>query len=701
MEARATKFMEFLKKSDQLVVPIYQRTYSWTEAECQQLWNDILRTGENENIKSHFLGSIVYIEKGQYQVTRHSVMLIIDGQQRLATVSLIIEALARELSDKESLDGITSEDLRDDYLLNSTKGDERRYKLLLSQTDKETLKALFDDKPEPNNYSVRLQDNFKFFVKEIEKLGGNCSSLLEGLSKLMVVDVSLSRGDDNPQLIFESMNSTGLDLSHADLIRNYLLMGLEPDEQDDLYTNYWRPMEEAFGQEGFTTEFDNFIRYYLAVKNKYLPNTRDIYREFKIFSQKYIKTDSVESLENLLDDICTYAKYYCAIALGKEKGYKLRLAFGDLHELKANVSYPLLMEVYDDYERELITIEELVKVVRLIECYVFRRSVCGIPTNSLNKTFASFGRKIDKENYIESIEANLLLFESYRRVPNDEEFYGNLITRNIYNFQRCAYLLRKLENHDRKESASINEYTIEHIMPQNKNLSDEWKQSLGSDWQHIHSEYLHTLGNLTLTGYNSEYSDKPFSEKRDMDGGFSESPILLNRGLENVQVWNEEEILKRAQRLAELAVEVWPYPSLSDEQLKSYHPSKSVNKTEYTISDHPSFDEGGDQHQIYTDLRQEIMSLDPCITEEFRKYYAVYIAERIFVSVWSTSNGLGVSLYIPFSEIKDPEGMARNVPTSYNYGRAEADLKLTATDDIPYVMSLIRQAFRHQMEEEE
>lgn len=698
MEARATQLMEFLRRSDQFAIPIYQRTYSWTEAECQQLWDDILRTGRDANISSHFLGSIVYIEKGQYQISGHSPMLVIDGQQRLATVSLIIEALARALGNEEPLDGFTAKELRDDYLLNPTKKNERRYKLLLSQTDKRTLMDLVDQNASSNDLSLRLQSNFEFFQKEIDKLDGDFLPLCVGLLKLMIVDIALSRGDDNPQLIFESMNSTGLGLSQADLIRNYILMDLEPEEQNSLYNSYWRLMETAFGQEAYAKEFDSFMRYYLAVKNRELPNIGNVYREFKIFAQTYTAKHSIESL---LEDIFAFAGYYCAIALGNESDANLSRAFEDLRDLKANVCYPLLLEFYRDYSNNLIDDKELLKLIRLVECYVFRRAVCDIPTNSMNKTFASFAKNINEEQYVESVEANFLLLESYRRLPSDEEFYNRFVTRNIYNFQRCAYLLRKLENNERKEPVPVNEYTIEHIMPQNENLSVQWKSSLGSEWQRIHSEYLHTLGNLTLTGYNSEYSDKPFTEKRDMKGGFSNSPLKLNSDLANSDGWDEVSIVNRADRLANIALNVWSYPALPTEKVNAFRKNIEIAIPEYTINDHPTIDEGGVLHKLYTDIHHEIMNLDPCVSQEFRKNYAVYIAEEIVVSVGAVSDGLSISLYMPYSELKDPRGMVRQVPRSYNWGRAEADLLLQKPDEILYVMGLVRQAFRHQMESED
>ncbi len=222
MKATEARFLEFLKKSPQFVIPIYQRTYSWTERECRQLWDDILRTGGNHAISAHFVGSIVYIEKGLYQVSSQSPLLVIDGQQRLTTVMLILEALARQLGDTEPVDGFSAEKLRGYYLLNQLEDGDRRYKLLLTQTDKASMLALVQQKPEPMDSSLRIAENFEFFEAQVKSLGADLATLCQGLAKLVVVDISLSRDQDNPQLIFESMNSTGLDLSQADLIRNSL-----------------------------------------------------------------------------------------------------------------------------------------------------------------------------------------------------------------------------------------------------------------------------------------------------------------------------------------------------------------------------------------------------------------------------------------------------------------------------------------------
>lgn len=691
MKATDTQLLKFLKEAEQFSVPIFQRMYSWTEEECNRLWDDILRAGSDDSVESHFLGSIVYIEGSQFQV--------IDGQQRLATLILLIEALARLVGSEEPLSGFSAKELKEDYLLDTTKEGDSRYKLLLTQTDRLTLMALVDEMRLPENFSANLKSNFDFFTKQLSDLNGNYKSVCLGLTKLVIVDIALTHGGDNPQLIYECMNSTGLDLSQTDLIRNFVLMGLEASQQDLLYKHYWRSMEEAFGQEAYASDFNHFMRYYLTVKNRTLPKVLDVYKEFQAFTQKYTNEHEIEDLMN---DICKYAGHYCAFALGKESKSKLLSAFEDLRQLRANVSYPLLLELYNDYIDGLIDLEELLKLVRLIECYVFRRAVCDIPTNSLNKTFASFAKNIDKANYVQSVEANFISLEYYRRLPVDEEFFDNLIAKDVYNFQRCAYLLRKLENHNRnKEPVHINEYTVEHIMPQNEDLSVEWRHSLGTDWERIHIEYLHKLGNLTLTGYNSEYSDKPFSEKRDMDGGFASSPLSLNRDVGNADDWNEATIKNRAENLAKIALDVWSYPPIPAERVVSYHTRKSTKSTEYSLSDHPLIDEGGDWHDLYTAIRREIMNLDPCVSEKFRKFYAVYAAEQIFVLLQPDTSGLITALYMPCAEIQDPEEITWQIPRSANRGRREAGLLLSEPDEIPYVMSLVRQAFRHQMENED
>ena len=570
MKATEAKLLDFLKKSPQFVIPIYQRTYSWGERECRQLWEDILRTGRNDAVSAHFVGSIVYVEKGLYQVSSQSPLLVIDGQQRLTTVTLLIEALARSLGDSEPVDGFSARKLRSYYLLNPLEDGERKYKLILSQTDKASLIAMLEQQPKPKEHSIRVETNFTFFRERVAEVKSEVEALCKGLAKLVIVDISLNRDQDNPQLIFESLNSTGRELSQADLIRNFILMGLEPQLQTRLYEQYWRPMEVDFGQEAYATHFDSFMRHYLTVKTGEIPNVREVYEAFKQYARSKVR---MEGIEALVADIRAFAGYYCAMALGAEQDAELTAAFHDLRELRVDVAYPFLLELYQDYATQALSRQELLHVVRLVESYVFRRAVCAIPTNSLNKTFATFGRALKKDRYFESILAYFLLLPSYRRFPDDEEFKREIQLKDLYNFRNRSYWLRRLENYGRRERVPVDEYTIEHILPQNENLSAQWQAELGSEWERIHKTYLHTLGNLTLSGYNSEYSDRPFAEKRDMSGGFKESPLRLNQGLGSLVYWNEETIHERAEKLAGQALNVWAAPKLDPTVLEAYKPS--------------------------------------------------------------------------------------------------------------------------------
>jgi uncharacterized protein with ParB-like and HNH nuclease domain len=560
MKATEAKLLEFLKKTPQCVIPIYQRTYSWTERECRQLWDDILRAGQTDSVSAHFVGSIVYIEKGLYQVSSQSPLLVIDGQQRLTTVSLILEALARNLGEAEPLDGFSATKLRNYYLLNPLEQGERAFKLILTQNDKDSLLALIQQKALPANRSARIEANFRHFDAWVKALDGELVALCRGLAKLVAVDISLSRDQDNPQLIFESMNSTGRELSQADLIRNYVLMGLEPAHQTELYADHWRPMEVSFGQEAYGSHFDSFMRHYLTLKTGEIPNVSEVYEAFKT----HARSSQVAGLgvDELVADVHTFASHYCNMALGQETDNELATAFRDLRELKVDVAYPFLLELYQDCATGLLPPADLARAVRLVEAYVFRRAVCAIPTNSLNKTFATFGKALKKDRYLESIEAHLLTLPSYRRFPSDEEFKRDTKTRDLYNFRSRSYWLRRLENHGRKEQAVVDEYTIEHILPQNEDLSSGWRAALGPDWQRIQQTWLHTIGNLTLSGYNSEYSDRPFPEKRDMAGGFKHSPLRLNEGLGWLATWNEDAIKARADKLANMVAHVWAMPEL-------------------------------------------------------------------------------------------------------------------------------------------
>jgi uncharacterized protein with ParB-like and HNH nuclease domain/predicted transport protein len=701
MKATEANLLKFLKKSPQFVIPIYQRNYSWTAEQCRQLWTDLLRAGSDDEINGHFIGSIVYVERGLSNVVQQEALLVIDGQQRLTTSMLIIAALAKHFEFQnigEMLDTFSVKKLRNYYLLNPDEEGERHFKLILSETDKETLLSIVKDTPLPTEISSRITENYKLFQDLIATHHNELEAICQGLAKLIVVDVSLDRAQDNPQLIFESMNSTGLELSQADLIRNFILMGLAPKLQNELYKNYWRPMEKAFGQIAYVVHFDPFMRHYLTAKTGEIPNVRDVYAAFKVFARSF-KGD----IKDIVIDIHAYATYYCAIALGAEKDTAIKQSFQDLRELKVDVSYPFLLDMYNDYQQGRLLAEEVQQIVRLVESYVFRRTICTIPTNSLNKTFAGLSRALKKDRYLESVQAAFLLLPSYRRFPTDAEFQRDLKTRDLYNFRSRNYWLRRLENDDRNERAVIEDYTIEHILPQKEELSAVWKSELGSEWQRIQQTWLHTLGNLTLTGYNSEYSDRPFSYKRDQvkdkSGnavGFAHSPLNFNQGLGQVTAWNENAIKSRADRLARKAAKVWSAPFLADDVLAAYRPAATKPGQQYSIVDHPYL-VNGLMRNLFNALRHAVLELDPCVTEEFLKLYVAYKAETNFVDVVPQAKRLRLSLNMPFSSIDDPKNKCVDVTNIGRWGNGNVEVSLTNLDDMPYIMGLIRQSFDYQM----
>lgn len=697
MKATEASLLQFLKKSPQFVIPIYQRTYSWRREECLKLWSDILRAGRDDAVNAHFVGSVVYVEQGLYQVSSQSPLLVIDGQQRLTTVTLVLEALARHLGEGEPVEGFSAKKLRNYYLLNPLEDGDKTFKLLLTQTDRDSLTALVQQRPLPVEGSLRVEQNFDLFDELVRGLKGDLTTLCRGLAKLVIVDVSLNRAQDNPQLIFESMNSTGRELSQADLIRNYVLMGLEPRHQTELYEHHWRPMELGFGQEGYGSHFDSFMRHYLTVKTGDIPNVSAVYDAFKTYARPVIIQAGVDAL---VADVHAYAGYYCAMALKREPEKGLSEAFSDLRDLKVEVAYPLLLELYRDHATDVLPHEDFLSALRLVEAYVFRRAICAIPTNSLNKTFATFGKALKKDRYLESIEAAFLLLPSYRRFPADEEFQRELVSRDMYNQPRRSYWLRRLENHGRKERVVVDEYTIEHIMPQNDNLPEAWRQALGPDWEDVHAAKLHTLGNLTLTGYNSEYSDRPFAEKRDMVGGFRFSPLRLNDGLAAVERWDELAIDARAARLAALATTVWRQPRLEESVLTAYRPTAAAAQSRYSLSDHPQLALGRPMRPLFEKLRSALLGLDPTITEEILKLYIAFKAETNVVDVVPLASRLRLSLNMPFPDLNDPKGFAKDVTNLGRWGNGDVEVGLERAEDIPYVLGLARQALERQFGDE-
>lgn len=699
MKAVHAHLLTLLKKSNQFVVPIYQRLYSWQEAECAQLWADIIRAGSTPDLRSHFTGSIVYVAKDQATNTSAEPDLIIDGQQRVTTVTLILAALAAHLDtlpeqDREPRDGFSPKKIRNRFLLNDDEDGERQFKLILSQSDKAALIAILQGAEPAADTVTRITENYEYFQRKLADPKADLAVVSKGLDKLVVVDVELERGVDNPQLVFEAMNSTGKKLSQADLIRNYVLMDLPPKQQEKLYSAYWRPMELEFAGAG-EGQFDEFVRHYLTIKSGEIPRLDGIYDAFKDHATAFTKAD--ETIESLVIELRQYAKRYVAMALGKETDAKLLRAFKDLDQIKADVVYPFLLEVYTDYDLGILTSDDVLDIVDLVTSYIFRRAVCRIPTNSLNKTFAGFSASVRKDRYLDSVKAQFLSMKSYRRFPSDSEFEAGLKANDLYNFRRRSYFLRMLENCGRKEHVTVEDYTIEHILPQNENLSADWRNALGEDWQEVQAKYLHTLGNLTLTGYNSEYSDHPFAKKRDMEGGFRDSPLRLNKGLGQLETWNADEIEERAARLASDALKIWTRPVLAEETLAEFEGKRT--ESDFTIEDHPHL-LPQPRKALFDKFSAEVLALDPGITRQFLKLYVAFKAETNFVDVVPQKARLRLSLNIPIEALHDERNLAWDVSGKGHWGNGPTEVGLDEDSDFSYILGLVRQALEFQMGEE-
>jgi uncharacterized protein with ParB-like and HNH nuclease domain len=571
VKAVDANLLDFLKKATQFVVPIYQRVYSWDYPECEQLWKDIVRAGSSD-IESHFTGSIVYVEKDQGNIAQAEPALIIDGQQRVTTVTLLLAALAAHLEnlpehEQEPVEGFAPRKIRGLWLTNEYEKDDKYFKLLLSQSDREALKAVVRSDPLANANNSRVITNFELFASKLKDPATDIAAVCKGISRLEIVDVHLKRGTDNPQLVFEAMNSTGKRLSQADLIRNFVLMDLEPSKQSHLYEGYWFPMEQEF-KGAKERRFDEFVRYYLTVRTGTIPRLDDIYDAFKDFT--FAEAENGISQQQVVMGLSRSAKHFVAMAMGKENNPRLATRFIEIEQLKATVAYPFLLRVYEDYSEGLVSENQFVQILEAVIAYLFRRTICRIPTNSLNNTFAALVSQIDLDNYVESVWGRLLTLDTYKRFPDDEEFARYLRDEDLYHLQRAPYFFAKMENDSHKEPIGIGDYTIEHVMPQNEKLSHEWQEMLGPGWVEVQARLLHTLGNLTLTGYNPELSDRPFQEKRDMPGGFRDSHLKLNKGLTDLDEWNADAIAARAKTLAGQAVNVWKRPSLSPAQLAEH-----------------------------------------------------------------------------------------------------------------------------------
>ena len=556
LKADEQKFHEFMRRpSTQFVIPIYQRNYDWLEAQCTQLMNDIMMIGKTTDKDSHFIGSIVSIKEKENVSNDTNELVIIDGQQRLTTVALIYTVLYHMA--KEMKETKLAQEIYKQYLINEfTDKEDCKHKLKPTDNHAKLFRTIIEgNKDLHTNVFSQLITNYEYFQSVVTKK--NFQQVINGLKKLVFVSIELDRDKDNPQRIFESLNSTGLDLTQADLIRNYILMGLNKKHQDKIYVDYWKDIERLARDESTNiSRVSDFIRDYFTMKNKHTPNKKDIYKQFR----NNYPTIEFEEVKSILTPIKKMVVHYNKIVnpcVELDKDIQKQLIYIQL--LEVNVAHPFLIKVYDDYSLKHISKAEFISVLELIQSFVWRRYITGLATNSLNKIFLQLYDsivKMDKKKvgYVDAIRESLCGKKGNQRFPNNKELREALLEKNMYKLsKKWGYFWDKFENHENKPEIKIageKDITTEHIFPQNP--SKAWKQNLTKEeYTEMKEVYLHTIANLTLTPFNSPLGNKSFIEKRDLvvDGvkmGFRYAKLrTVNDFLCTIDKWNVANLKKR------------------------------------------------------------------------------------------------------------------------------------------------------------
>lgn len=574
MKGDAKPLVRFLEGADnRFIIPVYQRNYDWKTDNCKQLFNDLVKVIKDDR-KSHFFGSIV---SSLYEGQGSSEFLIIDGQQRITTISLLLLSivnLAKEtvlqFENPKLLDKIWKTYLIDEYV------EENKVRLKHVKHDSKAFEKLLFDTKEEYDYLSNVTQNYIYFynrIKDQKEL--TLDEIHLAISKLVIIDIFL-HPEDNAQLIFESLNSTGLELEEGDKIRNFVLMSLEPKTQEDFYKRYWHKIEKNTDY-GVST----FIRDYLTLKQNRISSFKQIYIDFK----EYVESKKLE-IENVLQDLLEYSIIYKNIIKNSVGEKKVNTVLARINQLEMSVTYPFLLSFFQYFNINSVENEEIIGVLKVVEVYLFRRFITGIPTNALNKIFMTLHKdtlrlKKEDNSYCEVLKYILLSKTGSGQFPCDDDFIRSFSTKNLYHIipKNREYLFERLESEDSAETSNIiakmrdGTYSVEHIMPQT--LTSQWKKELGEKSEEIYQKWLHRIANLTLTAYNSKYSNRSFIEKRDIpDEGFIESGIKLNQYISKFDNWTETELEERQAYLNAKALKLWKFPKTifqPDEELADVH----------------------------------------------------------------------------------------------------------------------------------
>lgn len=606
-EQRLVEYMDGAKK--RFVIPVYQRNYDWKMENCKQLFDDLVKIIRNGR-KSRFFGSIVSVYNPD---GRNSEYLIIDGQQRLTTVSLLFLAMYNLIENKIIVpkEQSLAQQLYEDFLVDKYQPKETRIKLKPVKNDSKAFGKLFDESSEHIQNS-NLTVNYNYFYDRIQRNEISIDELFDAICRLEIISIQLNQ-DDNPQLIFESLNSTGLALSEGDKIRNFILMGLPTKQQEDFYEKYWNRIEECTGYD-----VSAFIRDYLSVKQAAIPQINRVYYTFKAF----VEENSIET-EAPLAELLKYARFYQTLRLGNTNSTELNACIYRLNRLETAVTRPFFLEVLRMHQENVLTIDEVAQIFQISENYIFRRLICDLPTNALNKIYLMLHKEILRydgttDQYFEKFKFAMLAKKERVRFPDDTEFAAAFSAKPMYlmNSKNKHYLFERIENFGTTENKAVwdhidqGDYSIEHIMPQH--LTPAWVEALGENYLEIHENWLHRIANLTLTAYNSKYSNNSFADKCDMKNGFKESGIRMNQRIAQKTTWGLAELEERDLQLQQRALEIWAAPVTAyvapEKQLDSFTLDDDVEFTGKTIA---RFSYKGMEQPVtsWVDMYQQVLKI--------------------------------------------------------------------------------------------
>lgn len=695
MKAINRKFVEIINGSRQFIIPVFQRDFSWTRDQWDQLLRDVLRASDVEEESAHFMGSIVYV--GDDLRAGFQSWLLIDGQQRLTTLTLLLIALRDHIQESNwsgSDDGPTAARIDAYYLKNTLESGQRQFKLVLRRRDNDTLQALVSGEGTPETQgeqSESIVEAYEFYRAALKNPSCDPELVYRGIACLNIVDVTLDRATDNPQLVFESMNSTGVDLRQSDLVRNFLLMGLDESDQTRLYDQYWSKIEAYF--QTSESALDWFLRDYMALKQGLTQQIRldRVYTEFKTFRS----SATTGPLEELLVDMVRFARRYASfLGIAPMKYPWLAEAMSHMRSLNTTQGL-LILRLYEFHYMDLLSPQEFVEAVELIESYLLRRAVLGLETRGYWQVFARVGLQLNPDSVFVSLQVALARLRGNSRFPNDEEFRRGLKEHDLYGLRVCKHILDRLENSGYHEPSPVHSYSIEHIMPQAISDVTEWQEMLGPHWQETHETYLHRLGNLTLTAYNSSYSNRPFEEKKTLKGGFRQSAVRLNLDVRDELTWTANQIIARGERLADLALQTWPHhkadaASVQAEEIRELRErAKKRNASELKM--------GSKVRQLLNEIRKLMFDFADVIEVIERRSVCCYGPE-FFVELMPMQGHVRVILPLEFSEIEDSRELTVRDASTWKFvpHRVNTDCDLlvdvSRMQDVTDVVPIIRQA---------